>query len=400
MTDAYYPQIGGVSTSTLILKEGLRKCGHESYIVTTTDPEQPEHEEDVFRVSSTPFFSSKRMTPAFHPILERQIEEMGLDLVHTQTEFGIGHFGRLFAKRNDLPHVHTFHTLYEDWLNDQLRAKEGGIGRKLIHRYVRTESRRFCNAADVVIVPTDKTLNVLHSYGVHVPIRVIPTGIDLHRFYKAKDDLVERQKMRKRYGIGDDDRLLLYVGRISQEKQIERLTVYIEKRMPLWPHIHFMLVGGGPAANSVKEIIAKSPCKGRFHVIGPVRMENVPQYYAAADLFLSASQSETQGLTYFEALASGLPLLVQQDECLDGVLNEENGISFRDEISFDQGLSKLLTETEEKRLWRSQAAVKKAHEYGITSFVNKVLGVYEEALKIKERKRRITPQNSLKRAKI
>ena len=111
MTDAYYPQIGGVSTSTSLLKNGLRKQGYKSFVVTTTDPEQPDNEENVFRVVSIPFFSAKRMTLAFHPILKRQIETMGLDLVHTQTEFGIGNFGRRIAKKNDLPHVHTFHTV-------------------------------------------------------------------------------------------------------------------------------------------------------------------------------------------------------------------------------------------------------------------------------------------------
>jgi 1,2-diacylglycerol 3-alpha-glucosyltransferase len=387
MTDAYYPQIGGVSTSTSLLKRGLNRQGHHSIIVTTTDPEQPDNEEDVFRVVSTPFFSAKRMTLAFHPILERKIEEMGLDLVHTQTEFGIGNFGRLIAKKNDLPHVHTFHTLYEDWLNDQLHAKRGGLGQRLVHWYVRKESRRFCNAAHVVIVPTEKTRRILRTYGVDVPIRVIPTGIDLYRFYEAKDNIEARRNLRQQYGVGDDDRLLLYVGRISQEKQIEKLTVYIEKRMSRWPQIHFILVGDGPAAGKVKNIIEESPHKDRIHFIGPVRMENVPQYYAAADLFLSASQSETQGLTYFEALASGVPLLVQEDTCLDGVLNEENGISFHDETSFDLGLATLLTETDEKRSLRSRASVKKAHEYGLTSFVNKVLAVYEEAFILKASRR-------------
>ena len=188
---------------------------------------------------------------------------------------------------------------------------------------------------------------------------MIPTGIDLHRFYKATDNLEERQNLRRQYGVGDNDWLLLYVGRISQEKQIERLTLFIEKRMSLWPQIHFMLVGAGPAVSKVEEIISDSPHKDGSIMFHPVLMENVPQYYAAADLFLSASQSETQGLTYFEALACGLPLLVQEDACLDGVLNEENGISFHDESSFDLGLTRLLTETDEKRSLRSRAAVKK-----------------------------------------
>lgn len=390
MTDAYYPQIGGVSTSTSLLNEGLQRRGYDSFVVTTTDPDQPEYEEDIYRAISMPFFSAKRMTPSFHPILKRQIGERGLDIVHTQTEFGIGNFGRQFAKNNDLPHVHTFHTLYEDWLNDQLRAKKGGIKRKLIHRYVRKVSRYFCNAADIVIAPTEKTKRVLCTYGVKVPIRVIPTGIDLHWFYKAKDNLEARVNLRRQYGVGDSDRLLLYVGRISQEKQIEKLTHYITKRMPLWPQIHFMLVGAGPAANKVQEIIDESPCKERIHVIGPVLMENVPQYYAAADLFLSASQSETQGLTYFEALASGLPLLVQEDACLDGVLNEENGLSFYDETSFDLGLTMLLTESDEKRALRTQAALKKAHEFGVTTFVNNVLAVYEEAFDLKSRTQKVS----------
>lgn len=381
MTDAYYPQIGGVSTSTSLLKNGLRERGHDAFVITTTDPEQPETEEHVFRVASAPFFSAKRLAQPYHPRLKRQLEEIGLDIIHTQTEFGIGDFGRFFARKNKIPHIHTFHTLYEDWLNDQLRAKEGGIKRRLIHQYVRIESRRFCNAAKVVIAPTDKTERVLLSYGVNVPIRIIPTGIDLQRFYSARDDIRKRKEIRDRYGVKEDDRLLIYLGRISQEKQIERLTVYIEKRLKNWPDMHFMLVGSGPATNHIKSIIVNSDHKDRIHFVGPVLLEDVPQYYAASDLFLSASQSETQGLTYIEALASGLPIFVQEDDCLSGVLNKENGLSFNDEESFDRGLATLMTEPEDKRVLRSRAAIAKAREYGVRSFVSRVLAVYEEAFR-------------------
>ncbi len=380
MTDAYYPQIGGVSTSTSLLKDGLRKLGHEAYVITTTDPEQPTHEEHVFRVASAPFFSEKRMTLSYHPKLKMHLEEIGLDMIHTQTEFGIGDFGRSYAKKNNIPHIHTFHTLYEDWLNDQLRAKEGGLKRRLIHLYVRSEARRFCNAAQIIIAPTEKTERVLTSYGVRAPIRIIPTGIDLQRFYQAKDDRNKRHEIRDQYGIRENDRLLIYLGRISQEKQIERLTSYTENQLKRWDNMHFMLVGAGPAVGQMSGIIEKSQYKDRIHYVGPVLMEDVPQYYAAADLFLSASQSETQGLTYIEALASGLPLFVQQDDCLANVLNEDNGLSFHDETSFENGLAMLMSESEEKRRRRSEAAIKKTREYGVRAFVDRVLAVYEEAI--------------------
>ena len=121
-TDAYLPQIGGVSTSTALLQRALKERGHLAFVITGSDPDQAKDEVDVFRVPSLPFVSAKRLTLGLHPLLAKQLKSLGIDIVHSQTEFGMGLFARQFAKQMNIPHVHTFHTLYEDWLNDQIRC--------------------------------------------------------------------------------------------------------------------------------------------------------------------------------------------------------------------------------------------------------------------------------------
>lgn len=376
-TDAYIPQISGVASSTALLKQALQAMGHIVFVITPSDPDQPDVESDVFRVPSLPFVSAKRFTIAAHPILDKQLQELGLDIVHSQTEFGMGIFAHKVAQRLEVPQVHTFHTLYEDWLNDQVRAKEGGLYRRLTHWFVKNKSRRFCNDADSVIVPTQKTWEILQKYGVTSPIHIIPTGIDITAFQAARNDAYGAATIREQLGIKPKDKLLLYLGRVSQEKQIDHLLEYLKKSLADRPDVHFVVVGDGPAKDDLSKIAAKSTISDRVHFTGPVPFSDVHAYYAAADFFLSASQSETQGLTYIEALAAGVPLLVRRDPALDGVIqNGVNGYDFEDEASFLEHLQALLSLDEPQYDRFCAAAYDSASPYGVDVFAQRIFDVY------------------------
>lgn len=376
-TDAYIPQISGVASSTALLKQALQAMGHVVFVITPSDPNQPVDENDVFRVPSLPFVSAKRFTIAAHPILDKQLQELGLDIVHSQTEFGMGIFARKVAQRLGVPQVHTFHTLYEDWLNDQVRAKEGGLYRRFTHWFVKNKSRRFCNEADSVIVPTQKTWEILQKYGVTTPIHIIPTGIDIAAFQGARNDTASAAKIREQLKVKATDKLLLYLGRVSQEKQIDHLLTYLKTALADRSDVHFVVVGDGPAKDDLSKMAAKSAMTKRIHFTGPVPFSEVHAYYAAADFFLSASQSETQGLTYIEALAAGVPILVRRDPALDGVIqNGINGYDFEDESSFKAHLNTLLNLEAKQYKALCTAAYDSASPYGVDVFAKRIFDVY------------------------
>lgn len=386
-TDAYLPQIGGVSTSTALLQQALKERGHLAFVITGSDPEQPENEVDVFRVPSLPFVSAKRLTLGLHPLLRKQLMSLGIDIVHSQTEFGMGIFARMFAKRMNIPHVHTFHTLYEDWLNEQIRVKEGSIYQRFTGSFVKMKSRRFCNKTDRIIVPTIKTKNVLLEYGVDRPMEIIPTGIDLSNFQAAREDSKGANAIRQELGIASHEKMLLYLGRISREKHIDEPLHYLKRALKDRKDVHFVLVGDGPQREELAKKAKASEIRDYVHFVGSVAWSEVPRYYAAADIFISASQSETQGLTYIEALAAGVPILVRSDPAIDDVVKQGvNGYTFSDQASFFQNLDRMLALDKNDYQKLSNAAYESAKPYSVEQFVSSVLAVYEEEIERYEKR--------------
>lgn len=377
-TDAYLPQISGVASSTALLQRALREMGHLAYVITPSDPEQAENEMDVFRVPSLPFISSKRLSFGVPPVLARQIKALNLDIVHSQTEFGMGLYARQISKQLDIPHVHTFHTLYEDWLNDQVKAKEGGMYQKLTAWYVKHAARRYCNKSDYVIVPTQKTKDVLLKYGVTTRTGIIPTGINLSAFREARFDNDHIEEIRKSLGLNTDDTVLLYVGRVSREKRIDEIITNLKDVLAARHDVHFVVVGDGPARNELVNYAYAAGIADRVHFTGAIPWQDVPRYYAAADFFLSASQSETQGLTYIEAMAAGVPLFVREDPCLeDVVINGVNGYAYKDEASFAKTLDLLLNLNKNDYKLLSVGAQETAERYSVEHFASSVASLYE-----------------------
>ncbi len=373
-TDAYIPQIGGVSTSCLLLKNELTKLGHKVYVFTTTDPGAPDDEHGVIRVPSLPFVSSKRVALNYNPMLSRRIKKLDLDLIHTQTEFGLGIFGRSICRQTGIPHIHTYHTIYEDWLHGQL--KKGPID--LIARNgARRLSATFCNSAQHIIVPTEKTRKILLSYGVTKPIEIIPTGIRLAKFHHARNDKEAIAKLRKDLSIADDEKVILYLGRISDEKSINELFEYLIPWLHKNEKVRFILVGEGPLRGELMRISEQNKLNQRIFFTGGVALDKVPSLYAIADVFTSASRSETQGLTYIEALAAGVPILVRRDEALEGVVQEgENGYYFDDKESFLSGLEKLLNQDDAAYAKMSEQALKSSERYSVEGFAKSVENLY------------------------
>lgn len=377
-TDTYYPELNGVANSVFLLKKELEKKGHNVYVITTKTPGAPANEKGVFRVPSkaVSFVPERRIGLIYHPKIARKIHKMKLDIIHTNTEFSIGMFGRIMAHELFVPVVHTYHTIYEDYTHyiKKYISKENRA-RKLAKLY----SKFSVQGAEELIVPTQKVAELMQQYGVKPDINVIPTGIDLSRF-RVRDSEAQKNKLKMTLGIPKENKVVLYLGRVSEEKNIDEVMNYLNRYMDFQPNVTFLVVGDGPY-RSILEKNAKSLKHRKQMVFAGARpWDEITHYYQVADVFVSSSTSETQGLTYIEALASGVPVVARKDPCLEGVLSQGvNGYEFDDEKSFTYGIQQILWN--EQQLDYSQNATDSVEKFSTEQFAARVENIYYHVIK-------------------
>lgn len=385
-TETYYPEINGVATSCFMLKTELEKMGHNVYVFTTKTPGEPEFEHNVFRVPSVPFIflSDRRVGLFYHPKLASTIKKLELDLIHTNTEFSLGIFGRIMAKELNIPVVHTYHTIYEDYSHYIMKIRRLDNRTKSAIRYL---TRRCCNSASRVIVPTNKVKDLLISYHVHSNIEIIPTGINLDKFRKDRFTFEEVRELRRQYGILEAEKTIVYVGRISKEKNIEEILRAMPAYMKQHENLKFVIVGGGPDRERLMTIARELGIKSRVIFTGEQPWDMIGKYYQLGDVFVSASQSETQGLTYIEAMAAGLPVVAKKDACLEAILIDGyNGFGFKTQKDFYEGLDNILYDNTDRCniISYSNNALAIVKSYATEEFAKKILLVYEQVSKEKE----------------
>lgn len=380
-TDTYYPEINGVAASVYLLKQELEKRGHEVYVITTTTPGAPEHEHNVYRVPSLPclLITERRVGLFYQPKLAHIIRHMHLDVIHTQTEFSLGIFGRIMAKELHLPLVHTYHTIYEDYTHYFMKFKSLDERAK---SFVRFFTKICCNTVEKVIVPTEKVRSLLLSYHVKQNINIIPTGIVLNKFEPGRYTETELLKVRESFKISPGEKVILYLGRISQEKNLEELLMGIPPFLEKHPDSRFLIIGGGPDKERLTELVETLPSFSeavRKQIIfgGAQPWDVIGKFYQIGNVFVSASNSETQGLTYIEAMAAGLPVVAKKDPCLDDILEQGfNGYTFTDQKGFLYGLEQVLYKGNAAEYGRH--SLEKVKKYSTVEFAKSVEKVYLE----------------------
>ena len=377
-TDTYYPQINGVATSVLILKQQLELAGHSVHIFTTTNANVMDEEKGVYRVPSIPFSSVGRIGFFYPPAVFKVIKKMQLDVIHVHTEFPMGILGYRAAKKLNLPLVHTMHTLYEDYTHyifkfTSLEKKAKPLARKLC--------AISCNRADQVIAPTGKTRDLLISYGVHRDISMIPTGINLDQFSPTKINPQKLAKLRTELGIAPNDKILVNIGRISKEKNLSEILETMRVYLPRHKDVKLLLVGDGPAKQDLEIMTKTFGLQEQVIFAGPQPWEQIGSYYSLGHIFVGASQSETQGLTYIEALASGLPVVAKADPCLEGVVKDGvNGYTFHDRKQFIQILDIVLGDQQyHTRL--SKQALQSCAAFTAANFAQSIEEIYRTRTK-------------------
>lgn len=323
-TDCYYPQINGVVTSVLMLEEELIKLGHDVTIITAKVPGYEETKHNVIRIKSIPFTRWKefRLGVPLYSEPYKQIKELDLDLIHTHTEFTMGIFGKYMARILDIPILHTYHTMYEDYTH--YVAKHGT---RYVKKIIQNTSRIFVKPYDGIIAPTDKTRNALQSYGVKNDIFVVPTGIDLRHFNLYDHSHPDVQTIMEKYDLSEKDQIILSLGRISQEKSIDKTIEAMPALIETNENLKLLVVGDGPYRNKLEKLVCNLGLDKYVIFTGQVPFDHVSYFYSLADVFISASKTETQGLTIMEAMATGIPVVVYDDENVKGVVME--GVSGR-----------------------------------------------------------------------
>ena len=378
-SDTYSPQVNGVVSSILTLEKKLREQGHNVYIFTISHP-QAEHDSPyVYRMASLPFIFLKdhRVGIIYSNKAVHKIKRLKLDLILSQTEFSVGIFARMVAKKLEIPIIHTYHTVYEDYMHYISK-----VGVEFSPSIARKYSKSFCNHVDGVVAPTKKTEKLLKSYGVLKPIRIIPTGIDFGPFKPENYSKEEISHLKEVFHIPPNDPIVLFVGRVAREKSIDVLI----KAMPLLlreiPDAKLVIVGDGPSRLELEELAKNLNVRDSVIFTGMQPWSSIGRMYQLGDVFVSASVTETQGLTFAEAMAATLPVVAMEDESIMGFVRDGyNGHLFHNEEELANKLAKVLGDKAHRQLL-SENATHSIKPLSAETFGHNAEAFYQEILQM------------------
>lgn len=385
-SDTYPPQINGVATATATLNKALTEAGHQVLVACPALEGQTRitYENGIIRV---PGYTAKnlysyKLTGFYYPEAFKYIKDFKPDVIHVQTEAGMGIFGRICASKLGVPLVYTYHTMYEDYTYYVTKGLGGfdDFAKKLVANL----SVFLGDSATEFITTSEKTREALLKYGMKTAINVIPNGIDLADFEEKNIDFAKVSGIRKQYEL-DGTFSVLILGRLAKEKSVdfvlENLALYHQKHPEL--KLRVLIAGDGPDKKRLMKIAEEKDILPFTAFLGAVDHKLTPYFYRACDLFISASLSETQGLTYIEAMSSRELVLARKDLNLIGLIEDSRtGFFFTDETTFASQLDHILSlNKEEKDTIRKNAEERCQKLYSLKLYAEREVTVYEKAIR-------------------
>lgn len=375
-TDWYAPAVNGVVASVLTLRRELESLGCEVRVLTLSDRMRSGYSRDgVYRLGSVPSFlyDRARIGVLRNERIATQIIDWQPDIIHSHCEFTTFVWAKRLSRLLDVPLVHTYHTIYEDYTHYYSPSRT--VGRHMVAAF----SRRVLESVDSVVAPTDKVAALLRGYRVTTPISVIPTGLDLERFRPARtqEEHDDALSLRRRLGLTEDHTVLLSLGRLAKEKSVDELIRMVARADD--PRCVLVIVGDGPYRDTLVHLADRLGVRGQVRFVGAVSPADTPRWYRMGDVFVSASRSETQGLTYTEAMACGLPLLCRRDPAIDGVVVDGvTGWQYDDESGFINHL-RTMVDPQARGAMVHTCVSHAADACGSRSFGQRVLDSYSAA---------------------
>lgn len=380
VSDVYFPRVNGVSTSIRTFVTQLQHMGHEVHLIApeyAASGETLSDEPWINRIPARSLYFDPEDKLMRYGVALQQLQALRrehYDLVHIHTPFVAHYLGLKLARLLNVPGVATYHTFFEDYLRHYLPWLPGHLARGVS----RLVSRRQCNAVDGVIAPSQPLLDVLRQYGVSTTAAVIATGLPACRFERA-----DGAAFRARYGIPLQRPVMLYLGRVAFEKNIDfllRMTHELRKKQP---DVLLLIAGEGPAEHSLRQLGEELQLQGNTQFIGYLdRDTQLNACYRAADVFVFSSRSETQGLVLLEAMAQGVPVVAIAELGTKSVLVEGQGavVAPADETLFADRVGALLNNPVERTALGEAGRRYAMQCWSSRTQAERLLGFYREIL--------------------
>ena len=382
-TDTYPPEINGVATSTANLRRTLIDHGH-NVLVIATNPFSNEvtYEDGLVRIPGVDMkqLYGYRLSRFWSPEGMKYILAFRPDVIHVQTDLGVGTFGMLVARRLKLGMIYTFHTMIEDYSYYVTKGHFDRFARHTVRLFYRAKSNMYTE----FIAPSKKIQDYLRSIGIDKTIPILPTGIEFSRFDPKNENPERTAELRKKFGISPKDTVILSLGRIAKEKSIDVLlrgyARFLAQGEPF--PTKFVITGLGPAEKELKELAAELGIANKVIFTGKCDPSETQDYYRLGHYFVSASITETQGLTFMEAMAAHLVVLARYDDNLVGTIKDgQTGFFFFDENDFDAKLRQVITLDEAAKETVRKNALEAIDVYSMERFYTNIIEVYKRVRK-------------------
>jgi len=377
ISDVYVPRINGVSTSIQTFRRGLHAAGHETILIAPEYPgAAPDTEPDILRVPSrgVPRDPEDRaMKLGAIRALRPQLEKLEPDLVHIQTPFIAHYQGTALARALRVPVIETYHTYFEEYLHHYVPLMPRAVMRFMARRFTVSQ----CNVLDALVVPSRAMEQALLDYGVQCPMHIIPTGMEMDRFASG-----DGQRFRAQLGIAPGQPVLVHVGRIAHEKNIEFLFRMFEIVVRSKPGAVFVVAGEGPALTSCKAYVRTLGLAQQVRFVGYLSREReLLDCYRAGDLFVFSSKTETQGLVLLESLALGVPVVSTAHMGTADIVNPQRGahVAPDDEAEFANTVVRLLDDAPRRAAMSAEARAYAA-TWSATAMADRLAGLYSAVL--------------------
>lgn len=384
-TESYPPLVNGVSTSILMLEHALTKLGHEVFIITVSDNKKDyvlENNGHILRLPSVNLANcyDYKMTSVYPIKAVNMIKKMNLDVIHSNVEFTVGIFARVVSEQLSIPLVHTYHTNWEDYTHYITKNKKilDDICKKLLkYLVVFFEDKTVTE----LIVPSNKIYNLFKDkYKFTKNIHIIQTGIETSKFYKENFNQKDINSLKKKLGIKKKDFVVMTVSRLAKEKSVDRIINNHKELVKKYSNMKLLIVGDGPDIDKLKDEAKSLGVSDSVIFTRKVPLSDIPIYYQLGNVFVTASKSETQGLTVVEAISSSLPVVaVKDDSFVNSVIEDFNGFVFTDDEKYINSISKLYEDKDLYNRLSNQSRLLSA-DFSSEYFALKVLKVYETAI--------------------
>lgn len=372
MADLYKPHVSGVTNYIALNKSYLERLGHQVFIFTFSAGDYVDEETNVIRSPSLPlldtgYYFNLRYTKAARRVLQT------MDVVHVHHPFLSGPLALLYCRPRGIPIVFTNHTRYDLYAQAYLPVMPDIVGNAALQSYLPS----FCRACDLVISPSAGMRKVLVQFGVDVPIQVVPNGVDLKPFADPVQP-VTRQEL----GFQAQDIVLLFVGRLGPEKNLDFLLRSFAGATQAYDNLRLILIGAGPAREDLEDRANRSGIQHAVRFTGPVAYDQLPRYMAMADAFVTASVTEVHPLTVIEAMAAGLPVVgINSPGVGDTVINDQTGylVPEEDLAMFTAKMIRIAVDTSNRQRMGKQARIE-AQKYAIERTSQLLLEQYEQVV--------------------